>query len=79
MMALTRASYGTNPAARLQGSSQRGAGLGLEADRRGSNDSFTLQQANGGQMPLQAQVVMPPSLREGRKIRVALKNLVAAM
>ena len=77
MMALTRASYGTNPAARVQGSSQRGAGLGLEADRRGSDDSFALQQANGGQMPPQA--MMPSSLREGRRIRVALKNLVAAM
>ena len=77
MMALTRASYGTNPAARLQGSSQRGAGLGLKADRRGSDDSFALQQANGGRMPPQA--MMPSSLREGRRIRVALKNLVAAM
>mmetsp|Transcript_8174 Transcript_8174/g.22757 ORF Transcript_8174/g.22757 Transcript_8174/m.22757 type:complete len:917 (+) Transcript_8174:190-2940(+) len=80
VMALTRASYGTNPAAALQGSSQRGAVLGLKADRRDSDESLqrlAMQHAHGGQMPPQA--MMPSSVREGRRIRVALKNLVAAM
>lgn len=80
MMALTRASYGTNPAATMHGSSERGAGLGLKADSRDYGESWqrlAIQQANGGQLP--HPDTMPYNAREGRRIRIALKNLVAAM
>ena len=80
MMALTRASYGTNPAATMHGSSERGAGLGLKVDRRDSDESWqrlAVQHASGGQLPHPG--MMPSNAREGRRIRIALKNLVAAM